>query len=125
MVKVNFGMALAIYKSEKIKKVIGGMDMLKLAVVANANDNVATAVKDLKKGEKVLIDLFGKDIEVMLNEDIPFGHKFAIKDIQNGEEIIKYKESIGQATQDIKVGDYVHVHNVVSERGRGDLEVSK
>ncbi|WP_186431260.1 UxaA family hydrolase [Clostridium sp. BSD9I1] len=99
--------------------------MLKLAVVANENDNVATAVKDLKKGDKVLIDLFGSEIEVMLKQHIPFGHKFAIQDIANGEEIIKYKESIGQATQDIKVGDYVHVHNVVSERGRGDLEVSK
>lgn len=99
--------------------------MLKLAVVANENDNVATAVKDLKKGDKVLIDLFGSEIEVTLKQHIPFGHKFAIKDIANGEEIIKYKESIGQATQDIKVGDYVHVHNVVSERGRGDLEVSK
>lgn len=99
--------------------------MLKLAVVANENDNVATAVKDLKKGEKVVMDVYGKDIEVVLNADIPFGHKFAIKDIQKGGEIIKYKESIGQATQDIKIGDYVHVHNVVSERGRGDLEVSK
>ncbi|QGU96808.1 D-galactarate dehydratase [Clostridium bovifaecis] len=99
--------------------------MLKLAVVANANDNVATAVKDLKKDEKVLVDLFGSEIEVVLNEDIPFGHKFAIKSITKGEQIIKYKESIGQATEDIKVGDYVHVHNVVSERGRGDLEVSK
>lgn len=99
--------------------------MLKLAVVANENDNVATAVKNLNKGENVLVDLFGKEIQVVLNEDIPFGHKFAIKDIAKEEEIIKYKESIGQATKDIKIGDYVHVHNVVSERGRGDLEVSK
>ncbi|MHC6179969.1 UxaA family hydrolase [Clostridium sp. JNZ X4-2] len=99
--------------------------MLKFAVIANENDNVATAVKNLKKGEKVLIDVFGKEIQIVLNEDIPFGHKFAVKDISKGGEIIKYKESIGQATQDIKSGDYVHVHNVVSERGRGDLEVSK
>jgi len=99
--------------------------MLKFAVIANENDNVATAVKDLKDQEKILIDLFGKDIEVVLNSDIPFGHKFAIKDIAKGKEIIKYKEFIGQATQDIKIGDYVHVHNVISERGRGDLEASK
>ncbi|HEY8889547.1 MAG TPA: UxaA family hydrolase [Clostridium sp.] len=99
--------------------------MLKFAVIANENDNVATAVKDLKDQEKILIDLFGKDIEVVLNSDIPFGHKFAIKNIAKGKEIIKYKEFIGQATQDIKIGDYVHVHNVISERGRGDLEASK
>lgn len=99
--------------------------MLKLAVVANKEDNVGTAVKDLKKGEKILIDLFGELVEVVLNEDILFGHKFAIKDISKNEEIIKYKEIIGEATQNIKIGDYVHVHNVVSERGRGDLEVCK
>lgn len=99
--------------------------MLKFAVIANENDNVATAVKDLSNQEKILIDLFGKDIEVVLNSDVPFGHKFAIKDIAKGKEIIKYKEFIGKATQDIKVGDYVHVHNVIGERGRGDLEVSK
>lgn len=99
--------------------------MLKLAVVANASDNVATAVKDLKKDEKVLIDVFGNVIEVTLNEDIPFGHKFAIENIAKDGKIIKYKEIIGDATQDIKIGDYVHVHNIESERGRGDLGVSK
>ncbi len=35
-------------------------------------------------------------------------------------EVYKYGESIGRATQEIKSGDYVHVHNVESERGRGD-----
>lgn len=99
--------------------------MLKLAVVANENDNVATAVKDLKKGEEVIIDIFGKEKKVILNENIPFGHKFAIKDIKEYDEILKYGEEIGRATINIRVGDYVHVHNVVSERGRGDLEVQK
>ena len=97
--------------------------MLKLAVVAHEEDNVATTVKDLKKGENVLIDIYGLEKRIVLNRDIPFGHKFAIKDIKKEEEIIKYGEEIGQATMDIKCGDYVHVHNVVSERGRGDLEV--
>lgn len=82
-------------------------------------------MKNLEKGENVLVDLFGKEKQIILNQDIPFEYKFAIKDILEGSEIIKYKESIGKATQNIKVGDYVHVHNVVSERGRGDLEVSK
>lgn len=97
--------------------------MLKLAVVAHENDNVATTVRSLSKGENVLIDIFGREIRVSLRDDIPFGHKFAIKDIKKDEEIFKYGEAIGQATEDIGIGDYVHVHNVVSERGRGDLEV--
>lgn len=97
--------------------------MLKLAVVAHKDDNVATTVKDLSKGENVLVDIFGTEKNITLKEDIPFGHKFAIKEIKKGDEIFKYGEEIGQATQDIKEGEYVHVHNVVSERGRGDLEV--
>ncbi|MBU5484764.1 UxaA family hydrolase [Clostridium sp. MSJ-11] len=99
--------------------------MLKLAVVAHEKDNVATTVKDLKKGESVIVDIFGKEDRITLNEDIPFGHKFAIRDIKKDDEITKYGEEIGQATKDIRCGDYVHVHNVVSERGRGDLEVQK
>lgn len=100
--------------------------MLKLAVVAHESDNVATTVKDLKKGEKVLMDIQGKgEDRVELQEDIPFGHKFAIEDIKENEEIIKYGEIIGHATEDILAGAYVHVHNVVSERGRGDLKEEK
>lgn len=94
--------------------------MLKLAVVANEKDNVATAVKDLRKGEEILLDINGKEMKVVLNEDIPFGHKFAIADIKKGGDIIKYAEEIGIATREIKKGDYVHVHNIESKRGRGD-----
>ena len=38
------------------------------------------------------------------------------------EQIIKYGEEIGVATHEIKRGEYVHVHNLDSMRGRGDLE---
>ncbi len=97
--------------------------MLKLAVVAHETDNVATTVKDLKKGEKVLMEIQGKgEIRVELKQDIPFGHKFAIEDIKNGVGILKYGEPIGHATEDIAAGAYVHVHNVVSDRGRGDIK---
>ena len=41
-------------------------------------------------------------------------------DINKGEHIIKYGESIGGATSNIKKGDYVHVHNLESLRARGD-----
>lgn len=55
-----------------------------------------------------------------MKEDVKFGHKFAIKDIKKGEHVIKYSESIGTATKDISIGEHVHVHNVESDRGRGD-----
>ena len=46
----------------------------------------------------------------------------ALRDIRKGEHIMKYGESIGAASCDIKKGDYVHVHNLEALRGRGDLE---
>lgn len=47
-------------------------------------------------------------------EDIPSGHKFALKDIKKGEYVIKYGEIIGKASADIKKGEWVHTHNVKS-----------
>lgn len=44
--------------------------------------------------------------------DIKSGHKYAICNIKAGENIIKYGQSIGHATCDIKKGDHVHTHNL-------------
>lgn len=54
----------------------------------------------------------------MALEDIPKGHKIALKDIKMGEFIYKYGETIGIATKDIKRGEHVHIHNVESIKGR-------
>ncbi len=40
------------------------------------------------------------------------GHKYAARDIKAGEDIIKYGQPIGHATEDIKKGEHVHTHNV-------------
>ena len=95
--------------------------MQKQAVLINTNDNVATAVTSLSKGS--IVNFFvGEQVKSLtLKNDLPFGHKFAIKDIFPGEDIIKYGESIGTAITLIKSGEHVHVHNMVSNRGRGDL----
>ena len=53
--------------------------------------------------------------------DVPYGHKIAVRDIQMGEPILKYGERIGAASADIQKGEYVHIHNMVAMRGRGDL----
>ena len=42
------------------------------------------------------------------------GHKVALKDIQKGEYIFKYGQIIGKAKVDIKEGEWVHSHNVIS-----------
>ncbi len=53
-------------------------------------------------------------------DDIPYGHKIALRPIAEGEDVIKYGLSIGSASEDIPAGSYVHIHNVESNRGRGD-----
>lgn len=99
--------------------------MKKLAVVAHPNDNVATAVTDLKRGQTVLVDIHGREDSVVLKADVPFGHKFALADIAVGGDVRKYGESIGRATKPIGRGEYVHVHNIESVRARGDWEAEK
>ncbi len=73
-------------------------------------DSVAVAVKDLKAGE--IVTVCGEDIK--LQNNIPAGHKFAIKDIKAGENIIKYAYPIGHAKSDIKKGEHIHTHNTKS-----------
>jgi altronate dehydratase small subunit len=91
--------------------------MIREALVLNEEDNVATAVRHLESGEYLNVD---EDNSVTLLQDIPFGHKFALKDIAPGGNIIKYGEIIGRATTGIKRGEHVHIHNVEGLRGRGD-----
>ncbi len=90
------------------------------AIVLSAKDNVATALGELREGDSITVKN-GDEKAVTLRQDIPYGHKFAIRGIKRGEHIIKYGEVIGGATSDISEGDYVHVHNIESLRGRGDL----
>ena len=51
------------------------------------------------------------------------GHKYAARDIKKGENIIKYGNPIGHATEDIKKGEHVHSHNVKTNLS-GNLEYS-
>lgn len=92
------------------------------AIKLNDKDNVAVAVNDLNKGETVIITFKGqkKLKEVKTKGEIPFGHKLSLSQVTTEEEVIKYGEVIGKATENINEGDYVHVHNVESRRGRGD-----
>ena len=99
------------------------MEEAKIALHVNDKDNVATIFANgitdgteveirNKRGECTLVTVIG---------DVPYGHKIAVRDIRKGELIIKYGEEIGIATHDIRRGEYVHIHNLDSLRGRGDL----
>jgi altronate dehydratase small subunit len=95
--------------------------MERKAIVLNSKDNVATALADLAAGDTIALDVDKKPVSVKLVSPIQFGHKFSLVAIKAGSPIIKYGEVIGEATKDIKVGEHVHVQNVASTRGRGDI----
>jgi altronate dehydratase small subunit len=88
------------------------------AIVINEKDNVATAIMPLKSGSTVSLDVQGRRERIQLRSPIPMGHKFALGEIDAGAEVIKYGEPIGKTTAPIAKGEHVHVHNVVSHRGR-------
>lgn len=67
-------------------------------------DNVAVALQDLESGEPT-------EAGVMLLQAVVRGHKFAIKPIAAGQNIIKYGLPIGHALVDIAVGEHIHSQN--------------
>jgi altronate hydrolase len=76
-------------------------------------DNVIVALRDLAQGEEVRAE--GVESFPVL-EKIPASHKAALRDIPAGEEIIKYGEVVAVCTRDIRKGQWVHTHNLESER---------
>ena len=95
------------------------MDRLR-AIVMKPNDNVCTVVQNIEPGATVDVDACGEKTSVLVSERIPFGHKFALRGIPQGAPIVKYGEVIGIANREIRPGQHVHVHNLDSQRGRGD-----
>jgi len=90
-------------------------DFDKKAILSHSNDNVATAKSPIKPGTLLAIS---KGKKIIAKEEIPFPHKIALRRISKGGAVIKYGERIGRAIREIKPGEWVHIHNVVGERGR-------
>lgn len=78
----------------------------------NDKDNIAVCLEDLAIGTKITQSGF----EFEVKNNIPRGHKIAIKPIQKDAGVIKYGERMGHATTDISVGEHVHIHNVLGDR---------
>ncbi|MDO5410036.1 MAG: altronate dehydratase family protein [Lachnospiraceae bacterium] len=79
------------------------------------DDNVAVALAPLSKGTSITQD----GLNICLSEDIPQGHKFALKKISAGDSIVKYGFSIGLAKEAIAAGSWIHTHNM--KTGLGEL----
>jgi len=74
----------------------------------NPADSVVVCLQPKKKGEIIEVD----GLSIALNQDTPAGHKVLIKDVKEGEDIIKYGYPIGHARQDLKAGDWVNENNL-------------
>ncbi len=79
------------------------------------NDNVAVAIETIPAGAEVCVA--GESIKA--SDEIPAGHKMALCDIQEGEQVIKYGCPIGNAREPIKKGAWIHTHNI--KTGLGEL----
>ena len=96
--------------------------MKRTAIVLHPKDDVATALRDLRTGDTVMVEINGRALEVVLLDDIPFGHKLALRHIRRGEHILKYGLPILKAREDIAIGRWVHTHNGRSDRWRPENE---
>ena len=82
------------------------------------DDDVGVAVADLKAGTDIgAITLEGAPVgTVTLVDDVPLGHKVAMRDIAGGKDVIECGRVIAVATQGAPRGSHVHIHNIRTKR---------
>jgi (2R)-sulfolactate sulfo-lyase subunit alpha len=88
-------------------------------VVHDEHDSVGVVVVEgVRSGQ----DLEGwimdqdKTLKVKAQQDIPIGHKLAIRALKEGDTVVKYGVDIGRVVAPIKVGEHAHVHNIKTKR---------
>jgi len=88
-------------------------------VVHDEKDSVGVVVVEgVKSGQELtgwVMDQ-NKEIKVRAQNDIPIGHKLAIRELKPEDTVIKYSTDIGRAVAPIKVGEHAHVHNIKTKR---------
>ena len=87
------------------------------AIKIDPKDNVAVVTDEVSADELVFYkNPDGSKIEIKAITPVTVYHKIAISDIRKGEKVVKYGEHIGEASCDIRAGEHVHTHNVMSVR---------
>ena len=72
-----------------------------LAIRVADEDDVAVVLRDMAAGEAV--DVGGE--RIVLRDAVPTGHKFAVRNVSEGEPVRRYRAVIGLATRPIAVGE--------------------
>ena len=88
-------------------------------LVHDSEDTVGVVVVETVKAGTSLSGLdmeAGRTLHIDALADIPLGHKIALKDLAEGDTVLKYGHDIGKAVAAVKAGDHVHVHNMKTKR---------
>lgn len=88
-------------------------------LVHNLKDNVGVVVvEELKAGTDMLcvVTQDNSSFHLKAIEDVPIGHKIALKDLASGDTAIKYGEDIGKIVAPAKKGGHVHTQNLKTKR---------
>ncbi len=87
-------------------------------LIHSGQDNVGVVVRDVKPGENLTGETIDRSngLRLTARQDIPLGHKIALKDFKVGDTVIKYGEDIGKVVAAIRAGEHVHVHNLKTKR---------
>ncbi len=88
-------------------------------VLHDAHDSVAVVVVEgVKAGTALNGWIMDEDkmMAVTAKQDIPIGHKVALKDMAVGDTVMKYGIDMGKVVAPIKAGEHAHVHNIKPKR---------
>ena len=88
-------------------------------VLHDTHDTVAVVVVEgVTAGTAMTGWIMDEDrtIDVTARQDIPIGHKVALKDMAVGDTVLKYGIDMGKVVAPIKVGEHAHVHNIKTKR---------
>ena len=88
-------------------------------IIHDEKDNVAVVVVDqTTKNQQCNAWIMENDktLKITAINEIPLGHKIALKNFEIGDTILKYGHDIGKVVAPIKKGDHVHVHNVKTKK---------
>ena len=88
-------------------------------IIHDEKDNVGVVViETTRKGQECNAWIMENDKSINVNSTnaVPLGHKIALKDLKEGDTILKYGHDIGKVVKAIKKGEHVHVHNVKTKK---------
>jgi len=99
--------------------------MKKGILLHEPDDDVGVAAMDLKAGEEIqAVTLEGEPVApIKLVDDIPLGHKVAMRDLEDKKHVLEYGRDIGYASTSIAKGARVHTHNIKSLRWAGKSQI--